>query len=149
MVSTISISLRILLSPGHPPESLERLPRWVNIGRRSAPKLGHYCTPIHRIIGWAEKTGPNTAALVQKILQAKRHPEQGYRSCLGIMRLAGQYTPERVEAASHRAIRCNALGYKSVKSILECGLDRMPMKDAPVYTPPVHENVRGREYYEN
>jgi len=102
-----------------------------------------------RIIGWAAKTGPNTAALVQKILETKRHPEMGYRSCLGIIRLAGQYTPERVEAASHRALRCNALGYKSVKSILECGLDRMPLKDAPVYTPPAHENLRGREYYEN
>ena len=102
-----------------------------------------------RIISWAARKGPSTAALVARILQNRPHPEQGYRSCLGIIRLADKFSDERVEAASARALRCNAISYQSVKSILEKGLDRLPLKEGPAYTPPEHANIRGADYYRN
>jgi transposase len=100
-----------------------------------------------RIISWAGATGPNTAALVESILERKQHPELGYRSCLGIVRLATKFPPERVEAASARALRANAISYKSLKSILDNGLDRLPVRETPTYTPQSHQNIRGSQYY--
>ena len=103
-----------------------------------------------RIISWAKSTGPNTALLVERILAAKPHPEMGYRSCLGIIRLGRQYTPERLEAASCRSLQINALSYQSVKSILQHGLDRSPLPtETPLLAPSAHANIRGREYYQN
>jgi transposase len=102
-----------------------------------------------RIISWAGRCGPSTAALVARILESRPHPEQGYRSCLGIIRLADKFSDERVEAASARALRCNAMSYSSVKSILEKGLDRLPLKETPAYTPPQHANIHGADYYRN
>ncbi|MCL5104957.1 MAG: IS21 family transposase [Armatimonadetes bacterium] len=102
-----------------------------------------------RISSWAATKGPKTGELVRRIIESRRHPEQAYRSCLGIIRLADKFTCERVEAASARALRCNAISYTSVKSILDKGLDRQPLKDAPEYIPIEHANVRGRDYYQN
>lgn len=102
-----------------------------------------------RLITWAETTGPATAALVTAILAAKPHPEQGYRACLGIMRLSRTHGPERVEAAAARAIRLGAPAYRTVQHILAAGLDRVPLADGSDAMPalPVHPNIRGRTYY--
>jgi transposase len=100
-----------------------------------------------RIVAWAQRTGPATAALAEAILQARRHPEQGYRSCLGIIRLADRYSPERVEAACARALAVRALSYRSVESILRHGLDSQPLRAAPARTHPHHQNLRGSAYY--
>jgi hypothetical protein len=101
-----------------------------------------------RMVNWAKSVGPNTAALVQRILETRKHPEMGYRSCLGIIRLGQEYPGERMEAAALRALRANATSYKSLKSILEHGLDRIPVQTAASPQPPAaHANLRGREYY--
>ena len=77
-----------------------------------------------RIIGWAQTIGPQTAALVEAILADRPHPEQGYRSCLGILRLAERYGPARLEAACARAGSVAARSYRHVDSILKHGLDQ-------------------------
>ena len=102
-----------------------------------------------RIIKWAGKNGPNIQKLVTRILENRPHPEQGFRSALGIVRLSKHYTPERVEKASIRALAIGACSYKSVKSILKSGLDRQPLLfEQPEETqPPAHQNIRGRHYY--
>lgn len=102
-----------------------------------------------RIIKWAGKNGPNIQKLVTRILENRPHPEQGFRSALGIVRLSKHYTPERVEKASIRALAIGACSYKSVKSILKNGLDRQPLLfEQPEETqPPAHHNIRGRHYY--
>jgi transposase len=96
---------------------------------------------------WAATIGAQTATLVTAILTARPHPEQGYRSCLGILRLAKRYPPSRLEAACARALAAGARSYRHVDAILKRGLDRTT--DTPT-TPPVpeHENIRGREYYQ-
>jgi len=103
-----------------------------------------------RLIHWGESVGPKTAELIQAILEHRPHPEQGYRSCLGILRLAKQYGNERLEAACDRAVLVRARSYRHVQSILKNGLDRVPPPEAASEpsTPPIaHENVRGGDYY--
>ena len=102
-----------------------------------------------RIIDWAGRMGPHTRTLVTSIMESRRHPEQGFRSCLGIIRLGKRYAPERVEAACGRALRLEAYSYKSVDSILKANLDKEELPEASCPTEPiVHDNIRGREYYQ-
>jgi transposase len=102
-----------------------------------------------RLIAWGRTVGPQTAALVEAILQARPHPEQGYRSCLGILRLARRDGPDRLEAACARALAAGARSYRHVDAILKHGLDRWPLPTARPATPPlVHDQVRGPAYYQ-
>jgi transposase len=103
-----------------------------------------------RLIRWAKTIGAETATLVQAIIAERPHPEQGYRSCLGILRLAKKYGPERLEAACARAVAVRARSYRHVDAILKNGLDRVPLatSETPNSTSRVmHGNVRGRDYY--
>ena len=101
-----------------------------------------------RIISWAGDTGPATAELVAGIMERRPHPEQGYRSCLGIVRLGGKYGSERMETAAKRAVGVGAFSYGSVKSILETGIDRLDDgEDQDALPLPEHDNVRGPDYY--
>jgi len=101
-----------------------------------------------RIIDWAARTGPYTAQLVERILESKPHPEMGYRSCLGLIRLAEQYSAPRMEAAAERALLRGAIAYKHVKSMLAKGLDQQPATPPPEAPPsPPHENLRGPQYF--
>jgi transposase len=105
-----------------------------------------------RLIQWAGSIGPHTQRLVAFILENRPHPEQGYRSCLGVLRLRKRYSPERLEAACARALVFKAYSYKNVESILKSGLDQQPSdRSSPSQTHlPLleHENLRGRQYYQ-
>jgi transposase len=108
----------------------------------------HLEWPPSRMVTWARSIGPNTALLFENILNSKPHPEMGYRSCLGIIRLSEQYSPQRVEAAAERALLAKACRYQSVKSILKTSLDTVPLSP-PLGSPPlIHDNVRGAEYFD-
>jgi transposase len=102
-----------------------------------------------RISAWAGRSGPATAALCEAIMAARPHPELGYRSCLGVLRLEGKYGAARLEAASARALAYGGCSYRSVRSILERGLDGASLEDC-VAAPPAlsHENLRGADYYD-
>jgi transposase len=105
-----------------------------------------------RILAWAGETGPNTAALAEKILALRPHPEHGYRACLGILRLGKKYGRDRLEAACARAVALGAYGYRNVQSILKSGMDRQPLPseagaEEQEATPIEHENIRGAAYY--
>ncbi len=103
-----------------------------------------------RFIHWAGKTGAATAQLVEKVLASRTYPEQGYRACLGIIRLGRHYEPERVEAAAERALKFNACSYRSMKAILSAGLDRQldNVENSGQMSLPLHQNIRGRGYYQ-
>ncbi len=101
-----------------------------------------------RMIKWAAKIGPHTAELIENVLRSRMHPQQGFRSCLGILRLGKSYGEDRLEAASKRANQIGGRSYKSVESILKNGLDRKPLPgENPSDTPIDHANIRGRTYY--
>jgi len=104
-----------------------------------------------RLLRWAAKIGPHTQNLAAAILEHRPHPEQGYRSCLGLFRLSKVYSAQRLEAASERALQIKAFSYKNVESILKNGLDRQPLTSPSSQTPlPLleHANLRGKEYYQ-
>lgn len=113
---------------------------------RPASHRAHLEWTPSRIVGWAEKTGPATAELASEIMRSRPHPEQGYRSCLGIIRLGDKYGAERVEGAARRALELGTISYRSMKSILAAGLDRVEAEGArsPL---PQHANLRGPGYY--
>lgn len=118
--------------PDHMPESHRAYAGWT----------------ITKIKADAEKIGPLTARMVEHIFERKHHPEQGVRAGLGILRLAKDYGPDRLEAACARGLDHGACSYGSIRSILANNLDRAT---APEPEPPSplgnHENVRGPAYY--
>lgn len=101
-----------------------------------------------KLLRWGQTVGISTGELVKRLLMEKRHPEQGYRSCLGLMRLARTVGHARLEAACTRALAIGAHRYRSVASILQNGLDHQPLVSAQAELPlPDHANVRGPDYY--
>ncbi len=114
-------------------------------------KHQHYAlwTP-ERLVKWAEETGGQTALLIERILTSRPHPQQGFRSCLGIMNLGKSYGKERLEAACKRSLALNAIGYVSIQSILKKGLDHQPLPEENYRQAELiidHENIRGSNYY--
>ena len=118
--------------PAHMPSSHRRHAAW---------------TPS-RIVHWAQKTGPSTAAFIEALLASRPHPEQGFRSALGVLRLGKRYGPERLELACARSLAIQSFSYKSVSSILQHGLDQRPLAPVPTRANPTHSNIRGPNYYQ-
>lgn len=102
-----------------------------------------------RILEWASSQGPGVLALSEAILAERQHPEHGYRSCLGILRLGQTYGADRLNAACVRAHTAGARSYRSVAAILKAGLDALPLETPSTDAPVAHENVRGPGYYLN
>ena len=103
---------------------------------------------VERIRQEATAIGPATAALCELILERRPHPEQGFRSCLGIVRLVRPFGADRLEAAATRAIEIGTFTYGSVRSILDNKLDRQAGHQPPAEGVPVlHPNIRGPRYY--
>jgi transposase len=102
-----------------------------------------------RLIAWAEQTGPVTGRIVAGLLERRPHPEQGYRACLGLMRLGRVHGADRLEAACRRAERLQSYRYRTVEHILLNQQDRLPLEEpAPARPALTHENLRGATYYE-
>ena len=133
----------------------------VAVHRRGPPNRGHTTLPEHmpsshrrhadwtpeRIMREAAEIGPNASALVEVIMRERRHPEQGFRSCRGIVKLVGRFPRERVEAACERALAVGTRSYRSVKSILDTKLDRKRPEKAADGPAIVHDNIRGPNFY--
>jgi transposase len=117
--------------PEHMPSSHRRFADWT----------------LERIKREAAAIGPGTSALVDIIMRERPHPEQGFRSCIGITRLAERYDRQRVEAACSRALEIGTRSLNSVKSILQNHLDRKRREQAADAPAILHNNIRGRDYY--
>jgi len=119
--------------PEHMPSSHRRYAEWT----------------IERILRDAAAIGPSAAKLAALILETRPHPEQGYRACLGILRLARQYGADRLEAACDRGLDIGARSYGSIQSILKHGLDRRSPPQPPAQGQLLldHPNIRGPRYY--
>ena len=130
--------------------------------RRSCHKAHHTTVPAHmpeshrqagawspqRLGRWAAQVGPATETLIRRVLSARKHPQQAYRSCLGILRLGKTYGNDRLEAACQRALTLGSHSYKSIESILRHGLDRQPLAEqTEAELPEDHDNIRGPSYY--
>jgi transposase len=95
----------------------------------------------------ARGIGPATEALIIAVMARRPHPEQGFRTCMGILRLFRGLDAARVEAASLRAVEIGALSYASVASILKHRIDRTAPPHAADEAPLLHDNIRGSGYY--
>jgi transposase len=95
-----------------------------------------------RITARAARIGPNVATFVEVVMRERKHPEHGYRSCLGVIRLADKFGPLRLDAACHRALEINARSYSSLQSILKNGLDSRPRTRATEEPAIPHPNIR-------
>jgi len=115
---------------GHMPEGHRRQAEW---------------TP-QRIERWAATVGPNAAAFVSAALASRVHPEQAFRTCMGVISLSKRFDKERLDAACAKACAIGSLSYKSVKSILDKNLDAAPPSQS-LSALPSHRNVRGGNYY--
>jgi transposase len=130
--------------------------------KRSFKKGHHTTTPEHmprghreylkwtpeRLLNWAAKTGPACEGLAKAIMNSRAHPQQGFRSVLGIMSLKKTYGDERLEAACQKALDIKAKSYSSLKSILKNNLDKKTAKQSSQPLLPIdHHNIRGKNYY--
>ncbi|WP_437791809.1 hypothetical protein [Sorangium sp. So ce693] len=104
--------------------------------------------PPERVVAWAETVGPNVGELARAVMSHRTHPETGYRTCLGVIRLADKYGRERVDAACARALRIGSPTAKSVSAILKHGLERAPLVEPPPRGALPHENLRVAEYFD-
>jgi transposase len=99
------------------------------------------------LIAAGEKIGPSTAAFFQAVIAARPHPEQGFRTCLGILSLVRTYDNARLDAACRRAILIKARSVASIRSILKNGLDRAFLDETSDHQPLHHGNIRGQGYF--
>jgi len=120
-----------------------------NSEHRPASHRAHLDWPPSRMVHWASTVGPRTREVVERILEAYPHPEMGYRSCLGIIRLGQRYPATRVEAAAERALATGAVSYKSLDSILRRHLDQAPLNPTTTVARSLssHANIRGAAYF--
>jgi hypothetical protein len=102
-----------------------------------------------KLASWAAQAGEATKSVVERIMGSRSHPQQGFRPCLGIMRLGKKYGYERLEGACRRAMHLRVPRYRNIESILKLGLDQEPMKETPVSPALVHEHLRGAAYYQS
>lgn len=131
--------------------------------RRSQRNYSHTTNPDHmpkehrsmldwtpsRFLRWAKNIGPCTENMIRTILESRQHPEQGYRSCLGLLRLEKEYGSGRLENACARALHFGLVSRKHVLSILKTNQDHLPLpvKENPEQYLKDHENLRGSDYY--
>jgi transposase len=102
---------------------------------------------LERIGREAARIGPDAASLIAVILRTRPHPEQGFRSAIGIIGLVKRYGAERVDAACARALCLNTRSYTSVAAILTNRSEAKALPttdDTPVL---LHANIRGPDYY--
>lgn len=136
--------------------------RRVALHQRSTQRGGYTTDPTHRpkshqqhldwtpsqLVRWAETIGPQCARAVTTLLALQPHPEQGYRTCLGLMRLGRTYGPTRLEAACQRALALEACTYRHLQAMLAAKLEQQPLAEAEPPLPPPHANLRGQTYYQ-
>lgn len=104
-----------------------------------------------RFLNWARDIGQHTHTVIAYQLESRRHPEHGYRACLGLLNLSKKYGKARLEAACHRATHIGGMHYKNIASILSNSMDKVPFDpattDPQTTLPLMHDNVRGSDYY--
>lgn len=124
--------------------------------RRGHTTIAEHMPSAHRrhgqwtpqgLIAAAARIGPSTAAFFEAAMADRPHPEQGFRTCLGILSLAKSYGPERLDAACRRGLLIKARSVASIRSILQNGLDRAFLDEAPDHAPLRHGNIRGQGYF--
>jgi transposase len=101
-----------------------------------------------RLINWGQSIGPATAEAVTRLMQENKHPEHGYRACLGLLSLAKRFGKPRLEAGCTLALQIGACQYRHVRDILVNNRDQSAPVTAGDWVSPNHAHVRGPGYYQ-
>ncbi len=101
-----------------------------------------------RFTKWAQSIGDDVAEMIRIVLKKRKHPEQAFKTCMGILNLVKIYEPDRLNKACGRALEFGFYSYKRIKSILDKGLEEEPMAESRELTVSSHENIRGSQYYQ-
>jgi transposase len=131
------------------PRSLVKYAYTTNPEHRPASHRAHLEWTPSRLIEWSQSIGPHTAALVEYVIRTKPHPEQGYRSALGILRLGDKHGKDRLERACDKAFQIRSPSYKTLKTMLAQRMESTPLRESAT-TDAEHlgaANVRGGDYY--
>src|SRR5580658_5015540 len=129
---------------------------------RSFTRFAHTTLPEHlpaahrahlewspgRLIRWGKQHGAACAEVIRQILSSRPHPEQGYRACLGLLRLERQHGAARLEAACARALLLGSARYQTVASILKLRTESLPVSEKENWSAPEHAHLRGAKYYQ-
>jgi transposase len=100
-----------------------------------------------RFIRWAQSIGDDVAEIIQMVLTSRKHPEQAFKTCMGILNLVKKHGPDRLNKACARALGFGFYSYKRIKNILDRGLEEEPLIESRELTVSSHENIRGSLYY--
>lgn len=100
-----------------------------------------------RLLSWASKIGTETARQAENLMNAREHPEQGYRAVLGILRLEKKFGRERLEAACQRANHFGIKSFRAIQNMLASGHDKLPLPDKASNPHASHSNIRGGRYF--
>ena len=113
------------------------------------PEHQHYAkwTP-ERFIKWGQSIGDNAAEMVRVILENRKHPEQAFKTCMGILNLVKEHGPDRLNKACGRALGFGFHSYRRVKNILDRGLEEEKPEGSMELMVSSHENIRGSQYYQ-
>jgi transposase len=122
---------------------------------RPASHRAHLEWTPSRLIDWGTSIGPHTGALIEQVIRSKPHPEQGYRSALGILRLSNKHGKQRLELACAKAFAIGSPSYKTVKTMLDQRMEAAPLRGDAKHTDHADDmaaslgaiNVRGSGYY--
>lgn len=117
---------------------------------RPASHRAHLEWTPSRLIDWGKSIGPHTGAVIEHVMRSKPHPEQGYRSALGILRLSNKAGKDRLERACERALAIGSPVYRTIKTMLKQRMEAAPLPEQPTADSAAHlgaANVRGRRYY--
>jgi transposase len=130
--------------------------------RRSSHRFAHTTVSKHmpaahrahlewspaRLIRWGAQHGPACAQVIERILTTRKHPEQGYRACFGLLKLEKHYGAQRLEAACVCALALGSPAYQTVASILKRRVEALPLADESSWSSPEHAHLRGPKYYQ-
>jgi transposase len=98
-------------------------------------------------LNWAESINPVVKAFIEQILHRQKHPEQAYRSCIGILNLKKKVGPQRLIRVCSIALDCQRYSYGAVVDLLDRGIDKLELPEEPKALPN-HHNIRGKDYYQ-
>lgn len=100
-----------------------------------------------RFIRWGQSIGDDVAEMVRVVLKSRKHPEQAFKACMGILNLVKEHGPDRLNKACGRALGFGFHSYRRIKNILDRGLEEEKLENSMELPVSSHENIRGSQYY--
>jgi transposase len=100
-----------------------------------------------RFIKWAANMGGSVQIFIEKLLESKVHPQQAFKSCMGVLNISKRYKREELEKVCARAVEYNSISFKFIKNSLQNNIHKTEPEKPIELRLPLHENIRGKDNY--